>query len=353
MREPEQLRQICDERGITTLLHFTRIENLSSILQKGLLGRSLLEESGQDFVWNDEQRLDAHKEAVCLSISFPNYRMFYSIREKKKETNEANDSQWVILLLDTNILWELDCTFFQENAASNVTNRIIPEARSGERIQVCLGQQRYFDVISRNGYPVNTPEDVPDLIVYRSPANNGEWEVAEYSTGHRIPINQAKAAPALGIQSRIPQRAARVAIELLRSREGESLRRCISLQQRKKPEALKSMFGDYVDRQGSRISRQDLQIPDNYPTNPQAEVHVSRLIPTQHIQKVHFWDVPTLHGWRSSNSETYSQAFSATRQYFQPRPDYAEWQSDNLDSDDIPEVDEPPGSLLEPNDIPF
>lgn len=349
MRESRQLQlqQICAERRITTLIHFTRIENLSSILQEGLLGRSLLERRGQDFVWNDEQRLDAHKEAVCLSISFPNYQMFFKYRRR------TSHDHWVALLLDAKVLWELDCAFFQENAASN-TNRITPEARNGERIQLRLGRLRSFDVISHDGYPVNTPEDIPDLIVYRSPINKQEWEVAEYSTGCHIPIDQARAAPAPGILSRIPERAVKVAIELLRSREGKPLRRCISLQQRKKPEALKGMFEDYENRHGLRVSRRE--IPDNYPTNPQAEVHVSRLIPKQHIKKVHFWNAAALREWRSSNSETYSQssqAFSATQQYFKPRLDYAEWQRDNSDSDDIPEVDEPPGSFFESDDIPF
>lgn len=336
-------------------MHFTRIENLSSILQQGLLGRTLLEERGQDFEWNDPQRLDEHKEAVCLSIGFPNYLMFFNVRERKKRANETNDSQWIILFLDVNILWELDCAFFQKNAASNTTNSTIPEVTSTERMQVCLGQQRHFDVINRDGYPVlNPPEDIPDLIVYRSPANNGEWEVAEYSTGNCIPIDQAKAAPAPGILSRIPKRAVRVAIEWLRSRAGES---ATGLAQRRTPNALRGMFvEDCVNRQGSRISRRDLEIPDNYPTNPQAEVLVFDPIPIQYIKKVHFWDAPALRGWRSSNSAIYSQdsqMFSTTRQYFKPRLDYAQWRRDNSYSYDILEIDESPESLLNPNDIPF
>ena len=248
-----QLQQICTERHIRTLIHFTRIENLSSILQQGLLGRSFLEKRGQPFEWNDEQRLDAHKEAVCLSISFPNYQMFFSVRERKKKANEANDSQWIVLLLDANILWELDCAFFQENAASNPADGITP-----------------------------------------------------------------------------------------------------SLEQRKTSSALTGMFvEDYVNRQGSRVSRQVLQISNNYPTNPQAEVLVFDSIPTRYIKIVHFRNATILHEWRSINSETYSQMLTSSSYYFNPRHDWAAWQRDNLDSDEIPEVDEPPGSSFEPDDIPF
>lgn len=103
-----QIQQFCVERDITLLCHFTRIENLHSILQQGLLGRNLLETRRQQFLFNDHDRVDGHKEAICLSISFPNYQMFYSIREEKKETQEANDSQWVVLLLDAKVLWELE-----------------------------------------------------------------------------------------------------------------------------------------------------------------------------------------------------------------------------------------------------
>ena len=62
-----QTQQICTERGITTLLHFTRLENLQSILREGLLGRSLLEARGQQFLFNDHDRVDGYKEASSLS----------------------------------------------------------------------------------------------------------------------------------------------------------------------------------------------------------------------------------------------------------------------------------------------
>lgn len=123
------IQQIGNERSITTLCHFTRVENLQSILQEGLLGRSLLEARGQQFLFNDHDRVDGHKEALCMSISFPNYQMFYSIREEKKAAQEANDSQWIVLLLDAKVLWELDCAFCQRNAAHNAVRRVPLEDR--------------------------------------------------------------------------------------------------------------------------------------------------------------------------------------------------------------------------------
>ncbi|MDE0014974.1 MAG: DarT ssDNA thymidine ADP-ribosyltransferase family protein [Candidatus Poribacteria bacterium] len=231
-----QIQQFCEERGITTLCHFTRIENLHSILQEGLLGRSPLETRGQEFLFNDDDRADGHKEAVCLSISFPNYQMFYSIREEKKETQEASDSQWIVLLLDAKVLWGLNCAFCQNNAARKTISRT-------------------------------------------------------------------------------------------------------SLEDRKSPEALKGMFGDFYN-----IRHQDLQIPDPYlmhpkdayPTHPQAEVLVFGSIPGQFIKAIHFWDETTLEKCRTSYAEKYSQMLFVNRQYFTYRPDYEVWRREKFDDEGIP-----------------
>ena len=134
-----QIQQLCEERGITTLFHFTRIENLQSILQEGLIGRSLLETRGQQFLWNDPKRADGRKEAVCLSISFPNYKMFWEIRREKENTEEIRDSHWIVLLLDAKVLWKLDCAFCQTNAASGAVRSLLSDER--------IGEQKKFEVL--------------------------------------------------------------------------------------------------------------------------------------------------------------------------------------------------------------
>ncbi len=111
-----EIQKICEEYKIETLVHFTHISNLHSILQHGLLGRPKIGSmSGIEAPHcNDLLRLDGHCEAICLTISFPNYRMFYSYRRKNPP-----DTNWVILFLKPSILWELDCKFYKGNAASN------------------------------------------------------------------------------------------------------------------------------------------------------------------------------------------------------------------------------------------
>ena len=81
-RRKQDIRRICLDRNITTLVHFTRVRNLRSILKNGLLGRSTLEAwpLERQPEYNDDMRLEGFREAICLSVGFPNYRMFYKYR---------------------------------------------------------------------------------------------------------------------------------------------------------------------------------------------------------------------------------------------------------------------------------
>lgn len=118
------ISEFCSIKGIVNLIHFTRKENLKSILQHGLINRrelSRLPESERP-IFNDQERFDGHIEAICLSVSFPNYQMFYKLNKDKPD-------DWVVLLLDSSILWDLDCAFCQTNAASSKIIRVPLEQR--------------------------------------------------------------------------------------------------------------------------------------------------------------------------------------------------------------------------------
>jgi hypothetical protein len=125
-----EIKRICAERDIRNLVHFTRIKNLTGILTYGLIDRNTLdlELLETPFVPNDENRLDGQKSAVCLSISFPNHLMF-------KKYKMDFDSRWAVILLRPSILWERDCAFFSENAASKQAGLIsIDERRKGSQL---------------------------------------------------------------------------------------------------------------------------------------------------------------------------------------------------------------------------
>lgn len=106
----KEIREYAEELGIPYLLHFTHISNLEGVMDKGLLSREKVDESEDDIHTNDEGRFDGRKNTVSLSIAHPNDRMFYKYREI--------DEDWCVIALSRKVLWELDCLFFKNNAAT-------------------------------------------------------------------------------------------------------------------------------------------------------------------------------------------------------------------------------------------
>jgi len=113
------------------LLHFTRIENLSSILGHGLYPRARVAELGAAPVVNDQYRWDGHTDSSSLSIGFPNCQMLYRYRM----ADEA--SEWAILVINPAVLWVKECAFCRHNAADGrissqqLTDLTTPEAFIG------------------------------------------------------------------------------------------------------------------------------------------------------------------------------------------------------------------------------
>lgn len=106
------IQEIVQQRNITKLFHFTHSDNLPSIIENGLLSRSDLDDEGDDYDFNDSDRIDGHLDAICLSVSFPNAKMFYKYRRLKP-------GAWVILEINPSVLWTKNCAFYPTNAASN------------------------------------------------------------------------------------------------------------------------------------------------------------------------------------------------------------------------------------------
>lgn len=115
------IENILQERQIQYLCHFTRLENLESILTYGVIPRSNL--YNKEFnnnpclpihgIFNDRYRIDGKTDATSLSISFPNSSMFYGLRCSN------NDAQWAVVVLSAKILIDKNCAFYPTNAANN------------------------------------------------------------------------------------------------------------------------------------------------------------------------------------------------------------------------------------------
>ncbi|MFO2461883.1 DUF4433 domain-containing protein [Pseudomonas sp. 15FMM2] len=106
------VQKVAQMRQIEHLIHFTRVSNLTSILTNGIIPRSTLQNNRIQFLHNDDHRFDDREDRTCLSISFPNYKMFYPMR-----LNYPADD-WAVIRLSPNIMWELDCLFTETNAAT-------------------------------------------------------------------------------------------------------------------------------------------------------------------------------------------------------------------------------------------
>lgn len=101
------------ERNINEIVHFTKIENLDSILEYGLLSKNILEEQRINYLYSDNYRYDNKLDFICNSITFPNYKMFYAKRQ------EDIRQKWAVITIDADILLhKLDTEFYKKNRAS-------------------------------------------------------------------------------------------------------------------------------------------------------------------------------------------------------------------------------------------
>lgn len=113
VQEQLAIQNIVKAKNIPYLVHFTHVGNLPSILKHGFYPQSRQTElSGAIHHINDYMRLDNKTDHTCFSISCPNSRMFFRVRNKF-------NGNWAVLLINNRILWEKECLFYQTNAASN------------------------------------------------------------------------------------------------------------------------------------------------------------------------------------------------------------------------------------------
>lgn len=109
------IQQVIENRKINGLVHFTRLENLVSILQNGIVPRTHFSDGRTNPITgivNDDLRLDGKKHGSCFSISFPNWQMFYKYRQQQS-------TDWVVICILAQVLIDKEdkCAFFPKNAA--------------------------------------------------------------------------------------------------------------------------------------------------------------------------------------------------------------------------------------------
>jgi hypothetical protein len=113
--EKEKIASFLKDNNIEYLVHFTPVKNLKSILEHGICSNKYCNEHGIKYVPTDKDRYDGYTDFISLSISFPNYKMFY----KKRQTM---DEDFAVLLIDISVLslyGSDERKFSNKNAASN------------------------------------------------------------------------------------------------------------------------------------------------------------------------------------------------------------------------------------------
>ena len=155
------IRAYCAARQIDRLVHFTRLENLAGIFAHGLLPRSVLEKRRGQAIFNDGYRADHRKDAVCLSVCFPNYKMLYKLRQADQ------NATWAVLQIRPDVLWELDCAFCWANAACSTISNLPPailrapsslERMFADRCEVSDISRMQCDIL--DSYPTNPQAEV-------------------------------------------------------------------------------------------------------------------------------------------------------------------------------------------------
>lgn len=102
-----QIVQYLKNRGIMSLIHFTRVENVKSIMENGICSVNSCNKREILPFKTDDNRYDKLLDFISFSIGYPNYKMMYT---KEKQYNH----KFVILIIDVDVLNLIpkDCMIF-------------------------------------------------------------------------------------------------------------------------------------------------------------------------------------------------------------------------------------------------
>ncbi len=118
--QEDKIREIIDRRKIQHLVHYTRTDNLHSILQNGLIPVSMQQQKKILSVHNDDQRVDSKLDCTSCSITFPNYKLFFSFREHR-----FPGTRWAIIVVNRAVLFSpSNIAYFCHTNAAGVLPRI-------------------------------------------------------------------------------------------------------------------------------------------------------------------------------------------------------------------------------------
>lgn len=143
------IEEILYRRKIRYLVHFTRLENLCSILEHGILCRDELDRENREFYFNDLERYDRKTDCSCFSVEFPNCKMM--------NYYERRESDWAVLFFDAELLLETNNYYSYHNAA---TGSIRWELNR-------LSRPQNFEYMFEDSLDIEFSQDRPNAIIQR------------------------------------------------------------------------------------------------------------------------------------------------------------------------------------------
>lgn len=154
------MEKLLEQLQIDTLYHFTQTDNLYNIFQYGLVSRKELQRNNTiNSKFNDNYRYDKCTDAVCTSIEFPNYKMFYKLRMNNP------DVDWAVLKLDARIMCDFLCAYCWTNAGDASMYNIPLQQRMGKNafLELFRDYPNYptrRELCIPNYYPTNPQAEV-------------------------------------------------------------------------------------------------------------------------------------------------------------------------------------------------
>jgi hypothetical protein len=162
--------------SIPFLCHFTRTENLSSILKHGLV--PVAECPKLDIVpfINDTERFDRRTNTSSLSIGHPNFRMLHKYRQLNP------DADWVVIAVNIATVLKLDALFCRHNAADARISRISDNnLQKNKSFQAMFERPRHYTGKARFNEPTDDQAEVLIPRIIPPSEINGVFFLSEKS----------------------------------------------------------------------------------------------------------------------------------------------------------------------------
>lgn len=112
-------------RRINRVLHFTRMENINSILEGGIVPISKMSDKERQVRRNDPDRFDGLPDCSCFSFAYPNRQLM------RKFSNDFTDGVWVVIEVSADVFIDHNAYFYPSNASSKIYANINKENLRG------------------------------------------------------------------------------------------------------------------------------------------------------------------------------------------------------------------------------